>query len=239
MAFLGVTVVALFRWRRLPAGRAPAVALAGLVTTVWAGAAALVALPGSAFVVLEAVRLAAWVVVLAEIARLWTGRRLALRGAALILGTGAVAALLFVVGPDLPLLGTLSLVPAGLLVLAILALALIESILRAADDEGRWVIKHLCLGLGLMMAFDVYLLAEALLFAGMDAQLYAARGLVGALCAVPIVVSLFRKPVPGRRLKPSREVVLRSSIVMAAGIYLMLMAVVGYWMREAGGQWGR
>lgn len=72
MAFLGVTVVALFRWRRLPAGRAPAVALAGLVTTVWAGAAALVALPGSAFVVLEAVRLAAWVVVLAEIARLWT-----------------------------------------------------------------------------------------------------------------------------------------------------------------------
>ncbi|EKV32766.1 Multi-sensor Signal Transduction Histidine Kinase [Caenispirillum salinarum AK4] len=238
ITFLAVAAIALARRHRLPPGRGIAVAVAGAVTAAWAAGAAFVALPAVAVVMLEGVRVGAWLVVLVEIARLWRGRRLMLRGAAVILGTGAAAGLLAVAGPLLPVLGTLSLVPAGLLVLAILGLALIESILRAADDEGRWVVKHLCLGLAIMLAFDVFLLAESLLFGGMDAQLYAARGAVGALCALPVMVSLFRKPVPGRRLRPSREVVLRSSIVMAAGVYLLLMAVVGFWMRDAGGEWG-
>lgn len=238
VSFVGVAGVALARRNRLPTGRGMAVMVAALVTAGWAAAVATVFLPGGGFVVMEGLRIAAWLVVLVEIARLWRGRHLFWKGAAIILGTGATVGGLFLAGPHLPLLGTLSLVPAGLLILAILGLALIESILRAADDEGRWVIKHLCLGLALMLAFDVFLLAESLLFGGMDAQLYAARGVVGALCALPIMVSLFRKPAPGRRIMPSREVVLRSSIVMAAGVYLLLMAVVGYWVRDAGGQWG-
>lgn len=237
-AFLAVAAVAILRRRRLPPARRLTVAVAGAATAAWALAAAVVVLPGSVFAVLEALRMAAWLVVLAEVARVWRGRDLLLRGAGSIAGAAAMAGLLTVAAPHVPLLGTLTLLPAGLLILAILGLALIESILRASDDEERWVFKHLCLGLALMLAFDVFVLAESLLFGGMDAQLYAARGVVGALCAVPILVSLFRKTAPGRRLRPSREVVLRSSIVMAAGIYLLLMALVGFWMREAGGQWG-
>lgn len=166
------------------------------------------------------------------------GRRLLVRGAGILAVAALVAGAVVLAVPYVPLLGTLSLVPASLLVLAIMGLALIESILRTSDAEERWVVKHLCLGLALMLAFDVFLFAESLLFGGMNAQLYAGRGVVGVLCAAPILVSLFRNPVHERRLRPSRELVLRSSIVMAAGVYLLLMALVGFWVREAGGQWG-
>lgn len=240
-AFAVVLAIALLRRRHLPDGRAAAVAVASAVTVAWALAVASQAVPVGQVVILDVLRVASILVVLAAVARLWRGRIIALAGTALgVIAAAVVAGIGVQMVSAHALTGVAAPVaPTVLLVLSVAGLALVETILRTHDAAGRWVVKHLCLGVGVMLAYDVYLFAEALLFSGIDPHLYVARGLVGALCAVPVAVSLFRKPVAGgRRIQPSRDILLKSSIFLAAGVYLLVMALAGYWIREVGGRWG-
>ncbi|GAA0596687.1 XrtA/PEP-CTERM system histidine kinase PrsK [Caenispirillum bisanense] len=236
-AFLGVAAVAVMRrGDELAAARRWPVAGAAAITAAWAAAVAMAGAPAPASLVLEAMRMVAWLVVLAEIARLLHGRRLLLLGPLLVAGSGALVALVALLEDRLP--GVAGLMPAVLVMLAVAGLALVESILRQREPEERWAVKHLCLGVALLFAFDVFLFAEGLLFNGLDADMYAARGMVDALCAGAVVVSLFRRGTGTRRLQPSRELLLKSTTLLAAGLYLMLMALAGYWIREVGGTWG-
>lgn len=235
-AYLMVAAVAVLRGADLGAGRRWAVAGAALVTALWAAVVSGLAPAGPLVVALETMRMVAWLVVLAEVARVWQGRRLAGWGVGLTLAAGLLAGSAALAAPALP--AAAALVPAALVVLAVVGLALVESILRQRDVEERWTVKHLCLGLGVVLAFDVFLFAEGLLFNGLDPDMVAGRGMVDALCAGVIVVSLFRKTAGTRRLQPSREILLKSTTLLAAGVYLLMMALAGYWIREVGGTWG-
>ena len=52
----------------------------------------------------------------------------------------------------------------GRIALALLGLALVEQLYRNAAESQRWAIKHICLGLGGLFAFDFYLYSDALFF---------------------------------------------------------------------------
>lgn len=236
VAYLLVAIIAAARGPDLGRGRRRAIMGAALTTAAWAGLVMVAPGTSPAAVAFEAMHMVAWLVVLAEISRVWQGRRLAILGPLAVLSVGILAGGAALAGPALA--AAAALLPAGLLVLAVVGLALIESILRQRDVEERWTVKHLCLGLAVLFAFDVFLFAEGLLFNGLDADMYAARGMVDALCAGAIAVSLFRKTASSRRLQPSREILLKSTTLLAAGLYLLMMALVGYWIREFGGTWG-
>lgn len=127
---------------------------------------------------------------------------------------------------------------AGNIIQCVIALILLEQLFRNALAEQRWGVKFLCLGLAGLYVFDFYLYAEALLFSGIDRSAYEARGFVVALTAPLIWVSCQRNPGWKIGVTLSRRLMFQSATLLAAGLYLLLMAGVGYYIRYFGGSWG-
>lgn len=124
------------------------------------------------------------------------------------------------------------------LVLAILGLLLIEKIFRGTVPEQRWAIKFLCLGIGGVFAFDFYMYSEALLFRAVDVEVWSARGYVNALVVPMLGISAARNPQWSVEVVLSRRLVFQSITVLGAGLYLLAMAVAGFYIRAVGGDWG-
>ena len=134
-----------------------------------------------------------------------------------------------------------ALVEAGLViwvVISIIGLLLIEQIYRNCNPDERWGLKFLCIGLGAVFAYDFYMYADALLFKQLDLGLWSARGIVNAIAAPLIAISIARNPKFNIGIHVSRDMVLHSVTVFGAGSYLLLMASVGYFIRFYGGSWG-
>ncbi|MCX2981281.1 PEP-CTERM system histidine kinase PrsK [Halieaceae bacterium IMCC14734] len=128
--------------------------------------------------------------------------------------------------------------PAVWLSVAIVSLVLVEQIFRNSSNDERWAIKYMCVGLGIVFAFDFYLYAEALLLGHVNPFLVSIRGIVSALAAPLIAVSVARNPSWDLRIHVSRQVVFHSFTLMAAGVYLLAMSLFGYLIRYFGGSWG-
>lgn len=126
----------------------------------------------------------------------------------------------------------------GFLLLAITGLALVEQLFRNTLPEHRWAIKYLCLGVGGLFAYDLFLYSNAMLFKHVDPELWRARGVVNAIVVPLIAVATARNPQWSVELFVSRHVVLYSATLLVAGIYLLLMAAVGYYIRIYGSTWG-
>lgn len=121
--------------------------------------------------------------------------------------------------------------------LAIFGMVLVEQFYRNARPQERWGIKFLSLALGGMFAFDFYLYSEAMLFSGVSADTWSARGAINALLVPFLWISLRRRP-DNRPLSISHRMAFHSVALVGAGIYLILMAAAGYYLRIVGGDWG-
>lgn len=208
-----------------------------VASTIWAPVAF------EATQVVDAIRLATW---------LWFTTRL-LRGDARVqqdaagVGSGRilfyaiVALLLFgssgLPARVLPLFADYTFV-AGLGV-AICGLALLEQLYRRTPGESRWAIKPFCLGLGVGFAFDLALYADAMMFSRMAMDLWAARGFVYALGVPLIAVATARNKAWTVDVAVSRGVITFSTALLASGLYLLVTAAAGYYLRYLGGTWGR
>lgn len=131
-----------------------------------------------------------------------------------------------------------SLILTGKLGLALAVLVLVEYLLRTTSPDRRWQIKYLALGIGGVYVFEFYAHAEALMLGGMVEELLEARGYIYALMAPLIAVSAARNPRWELDVFVSRGAVFQGITLVVAGIYLMFMAVAGYYVRVFGGEWG-
>lgn len=122
--------------------------------------------------------------------------------------------------------------------LAVTGLALVEQLYRNTDPEKRGAVSFLCLGVGGMFAYDLGLYSDALLFGSFSSVLWEGRGAVQALAVPFIAVSAARNPQWSVRVFVSRHVVFHSVTVLASGVYLAAVAVVGHYLRVQGGGWG-
>ena len=120
----------------------------------------------------------------------------------------------------------------------IIALLLLEQLFRNSAVEQRWAIKHLCIGIGCIFAYDFFMFADALLFKQLNPALWNARGIVNGLMVPLIAISVARNPKWSLDIYISRNVVFQSITLMGAGIYLLVMASAGYYIRFYGGSWG-
>lgn len=126
----------------------------------------------------------------------------------------------------------------GQLLFAVLGLALVEQLFRNTPLELRWGVKHLCFGLGAIFVFDFYQYADALLFRRLDDAIWSARGLV-VLISVPLIgITAARNPDWSLPVFLSRRMVLHSTTLISAGLYMLLMALAGYYIKLYGGEWG-
>jgi len=127
----------------------------------------------------------------------------------------------------------------GRLLLALIGLAIIEQLFRNSSVSHRWATKYLFIGAGGIFAYDFYLYADALLFLGMKQQPWEARGFVN-LAAVPLLaIAAARNRDWSLNIFVSRDIVLNVTTLMFGGLYLLVMAGTGYYLREYGGNWGR
>ncbi len=246
LAYLGLSGLIVASWRRRPQGRLLVVATG--ISAVWGALTAMTALgvlPRHLTLAAEIVRNGAWFALLFHILhlRLPAGTVLSMP-LRLIRAVGALtllSLLLASVFPDIistqPLLarwaGNL-----GLVLLTVMGLVLVEQVYRGARPEDRWGIKFLCLGLGGLFLYDFYLYANAALFNVMDAQVWAARGYIAALITPLIAISAARNPEWSAPVGLSRSMVFHTTSLLGAGIYLLLMAGAGYYLRLFGGEWG-
>ena len=126
----------------------------------------------------------------------------------------------------------------GYLVLAVMGLILVEQVYRNTRAEHRWAIKFLCFGLGAIFVFDLYLYSNALLFGRIDSILWSARGVISALAVPLVAVAAVRNPAWSVEIFVSRHVVFHTASLLGSGVYLILMAAAGYYIRYYGGTWG-
>ena len=130
------------------------------------------------------------------------------------------------------------------LVLSIGCLLALEQYFRNSNESELWATKHLCIALGIIFAYDIFMYAQALLYRNLDRDLWQARGIVVAMAALPIAISISRAEQPSsdseapRSVYLSRHVAFHSLTLMASGIYLITMALAAYFIRYLGGNWG-
>ncbi|MFT7724575.1 MAG: PEP-CTERM system histidine kinase PrsK [Roseateles sp.] len=123
--------------------------------------------------------------------------------------------------------------------LAVLGLVLVEQVLRSASADARWNAKPLCLGLGGLFVFDLFIGSQAALFQHFDGDAVSVRPLVHA-AAVPLLWVASRRYGDWRgKLHVSRAAVFHSAALLLVGGYLLVVAGVGYYVRYTGGEWGR
>ena len=123
--------------------------------------------------------------------------------------------------------------------LVVLVLMHLERVYRNLTMEHRWRLKPLVLYLGLIFGFDFFFYAQAALLADFDLEFWQARGFVHCLTLPMLVIATRRTTHWSARIYVSRNVVFHSSLMMLAGLYLLLMAMVGYYIKYMGGEWGR
>ena len=125
------------------------------------------------------------------------------------------------------------------LVTAIFFLVLVEQLYRLLPPQSRWGLKPFCLAVAAASVFDLYLFADAFLFGLIDRDIWSIRGLAHALVLPLIAISASRVPDWAIRLAVSRELVFHSTALAASGLYLLIVAGAGYYVRYFGGDWGR
>lgn len=125
------------------------------------------------------------------------------------------------------------------LMMPVLGLMLVEQLFRAISDDSAWNIKPLCLGLAGQFIFDIYLFSDALMFNRIDGDALTIRGFIHAMTIPLLVLASLRSRDWTAKIRLSQKAAIHSATLLAAGIYLLFMAGVGYYVRYFGGNWGR
>ncbi|WOJ98269.1 PEP-CTERM system histidine kinase PrsK [Congregibacter brevis] len=249
LGFFVLAALLLTQWRVRPLG--PGLLFAAVATAVWAAIVAAGTLyhypPITLLQLSELARNAGWIFFLLQLLGFqsggdvwtWLGRRWfnPFIGC-LIASLGIIALRPF---SDLLSLSTAEAGDAALmlwLAMAIAGLLLVEQVYRNASSSERWGVKFLCLGLGALYIYDFVMYAEALLFRQMNAQLWQARGVINTLVVPWLVIAIARNRNWRMDVHVSRQVVFHTVTLMGAGVYLVCMATIGYFIRYLGGSWG-
>jgi putative PEP-CTERM system histidine kinase len=122
--------------------------------------------------------------------------------------------------------------------LAVIGMLLVEQLYRNTPVKNRWGIKFACLGIGGLFAYDFYLYSDAMLFRHINIEIWSARGVIDALTVPLIAISAARNPQWSLEISVSRRILFHTAALFGSATYLLVMAVVGYYLRFFGGSWG-
>ena len=122
---------------------------------------------------------------------------------------------------------------------AVIGLVLVEQLFRTVSEDSRWNVKPLCLALLFQFVFDVYLFSDAMMFNRIDGDALTVRGFVHAISVPLLMLATERSRDWTTRIRLSQKAAFHSATLLLAGLYLLFMAGVGYYVRYFGGEWGR
>jgi putative PEP-CTERM system histidine kinase len=241
LGFLVLFAILATSWQGRAAGRSLILAVA--MTAVWAAVLAWHAwqpdLPLILVSTCEILRDGMWIAALTGLSCGIVPRSIALAGRTLWIGLLVATwllALLDAISPAAP--GPEPLFIPGGMVMALVMLVFIEQMFRHAGAADREGLKYLVVGLGGAFAYDLFLYSHAMLFDGVAAEPWNARGLVTALLVPFIAIAARRNPHWSLDVFVSRQAVMFTTAVVAVSLYLLVMGLGGYYLRELSGRWG-
>ncbi len=122
---------------------------------------------------------------------------------------------------------------------SILGLALVEQLFRNTVPTYRWSISLLCISAGAIFVYDLFVFSNALLVQTIDYEFWSARGIVNVLIVPTLLIAAARNPDLAPHIHVSRQFVFHSTALFGVGIYLILMSIVGFYVKESSGEWGK
>lgn len=125
-----------------------------------------------------------------------------------------------------------------MVLLALGTLVLVEQLFRNLPEDSVWSAKPVCLGLAGMSVFDLYLFSQGALFRSVDPDTLSVRPLVHAMMVPLLLLATTRHRNWISKIQISHKVIFHSATLMLAGLYLLFIAGVGYYVRFFGGDWG-
>jgi putative PEP-CTERM system histidine kinase len=236
-------VIALMVLRGRTSRTGVAIILCCLLSAAWAGASAFrAALPfGGAVSLLDSVRVSGWLLFTVALLplRAWRRGRHYLAGAAALCASAiACDAYLLWLGPDasdrVPVEHLLRI---GLGVAGLLA---VENLWRNTEAERKRRAWPICLAIGGLFAFDIFLFADAFMTRSrVDPDLALGQPIVAIFMSPLLAMAMARNREWRVDIHVSREVVLHTATLVASGCFLLAIALVGMLLRGFGGVWGR
>ena len=124
------------------------------------------------------------------------------------------------------------------LMLSVAGIVMVEQLYRNFAEAQRWVVKYLCLGLLGSFVYNFYMYSDAMLYQRVDPVLWQVRGFIEAAMLPLIAYSVSRDPLWSPEIFLSRRVVFHTTTLLASAVYLFIMGVAGYYVKQYGGNWG-
>jgi putative PEP-CTERM system histidine kinase len=226
------------------------VAIASLLTALWAGAVVWAGRHGGSggpLSLLETVRSAAWIALLVlHLRQFWGLDQRPSSSFLVALMLGFVVALqvtldlLFGFGADASPLaeqpsGAMLFVASRILV-AISGLVLVHNLYVNSRDTLGPEVRFFAVGLGAVFAYDLNLYTLQFLLGELSQPLWNIRGAVNTLALPLIALSLRGQARDGFYV--SRNVAFNTISFSGIGLYLIAMSLLAYGLRLAGGDWG-
>jgi putative PEP-CTERM system histidine kinase len=240
LAFLALIVLMVLQGRTSRAG----VAILGccVASLSWAGATAATA-PLAALSALDSIRLSAWLLFAAALVTIRASDGSGLGRAYLF---GAVSFCLAAIVNDVWALvvspGAAAPYTSQLLIrigFGVAGLLTIENFWRNTEPERRWHVWPLCVAIGGLFAYELFLFSDAFITRGrVDPGLALGRPIVAAFMAPLLALAMARNREWRVDIHVSRQVVLHTATLVASGCFLVAVAVVAILLRGFGGEWG-
>src|ERR1700677_5023341 len=122
--------------------------------------------------------------------------------------------------------------------IAVCNVLLLENLYFNTPRDSRWHINLLCVALGGVFLYDLMLYADGILFHRLSFALVEARAPAIILAAPLIALTAVRNRRWAIDIHVSRDVVFHSFTLIASGIFLLAIALIGEVFRHVGSEWG-
>lgn len=117
-------------------------------------------------------------------------------------------------------------------------LLLVENVYRNGAVGARWNIAPLCVAAGAIFGFDFYVFGDGIVQRSVDASLLATRGVVLALVAPLIFLTLARNQDWRIYVRVSRGIVFHTATLIIGGLFLLGAGAAASLMGMIAGPWG-
>jgi putative PEP-CTERM system histidine kinase len=123
---------------------------------------------------------------------------------------------------------------------AIFGLILIEQLYRNTPLKERWHVKFFCIGLAALFLVDLIVYCKSLLFVHLDFALWQSRGIINALIAPLLAISIKRLNMHSdvSSCSSPRKTVFYTTFLLGCCAYLFLMSIVGFYIKNSNAIWG-
>jgi putative PEP-CTERM system histidine kinase len=123
--------------------------------------------------------------------------------------------------------------------LGVAGLLAVENLWRNTVPERRWHVWPICLPVGGVFAFDLFVAADALMLRGEpDSGLVPGQAIVATFTVPLLALAMARNREWRIDIHVSRQIVLHSATLMASGLFLFSVGLVGMVLHRLGGVWG-